>query len=254
VVLPAGTHLLPTGKKEGLWLEVTVVDQPGAAGWISAKAVKLDDEPIAALDKQAFAADCSFQASIFGVSAHYIAAVATLRTDVKEVSGPDGTGPLAFTGAEWALNATQPAFKLEAAALIGSWRTQVAVFAIMTRLAQQRLVAVLGTQPTVAELHLSQLVGSQAAGAALRDKSAKIADIVAKIDAGEAKGEGIDLSNLGKRDARLIGNGTVQETLDAISKALNAALETAKPFIRKAGAQAVANANAALSPEGPVTP
>ncbi|MGN6487024.1 MAG: hypothetical protein ACTHLT_04290 [Devosia sp.] len=249
-VLPPGTRLNP-GARHGPWLEVTVVDPPGTTGWLSAEAVKQDADTIGPLDKQAFADVCNFQGSVFGVSAHYLAAVATLRTNVTDETAPEASGPFAFTKAEWDLNSNQPAFQLDAAGAIGSWRVQVAVFAIMTRLAQQRLAALLGSQPNAAELYLSQLIGSKAAAAALQDKAAGIAAMVGGLDAAALRAEGIDAASLGNRDAKLLGAGTVEGALNAITEALDAALTASRPFVVKAGDQPLADAAVTLAADGP---
>jgi hypothetical protein len=249
-VLPPGTRLT-AGAQQGLWLEVTLVDPPGTHGWVSAEAVKLDADVLGPLDKQAFADACHFQGSVFGVSGHYLAAIATLRTNVRDDVTADATGPYAFTQAEWDLNAVQPAFQLDATGAIGSWRVQVAVFAIMMRLAQQRLAALLGSQPNATELYLSQLLGSKAAAAALQDKAAGMAAIVAGLDPAALRGEGIDAASLGKRDAGLLGTGSVADACKALAAALDAALAASRPFAIKAGDQPV-DAATALAAEGAV--
>lgn len=253
--VPGGTRLT-IGKTKGAWLEVTLVDLPGAPiGWLSAAAVDQAADTLGPLDKQVFALGCHWQAAIFGVSAHYLAAIATLRTNITDGSHDANTiGPFALTADEWTLNGTQPQFQLEApATAIGSWSLQIAVFAIMARLAQQRFAALLGSQPTATELYFSQLVGSKAAVAALQNKQAMIADIVAALDPASAKGDGIDIANLGGRDAKLLGAGTVDDALKAIAEALKSALGAAKSFVMAAGDQLIKETGAGLLADGAVS-
>lgn len=256
VMQVAGGTRLIVGKTKGAWLEVTLPDQARTpTGWVSAAAVDQTKDTLGPLDKQTFALGCHWQAAIFGVSAHYLAAVATLRTNVTAGSHDAGTvGPYAFTAEEWMLNGTQPQFQLAApAASVGSWSLQVAVFAVMSRLAQQRFAALMGTQPTATELYFSQLVGSKAAVAALQNRQANIADIIAAIDPASAKGDGIDIANTQARDAKLLGAGTVDATLKAISKALKDALEISKSFVLAAGDQIIEETGAGLLAEGTVS-
>lgn len=253
--VPAGTRVA-VGAAQGEWIEITLVDDPNQPkGWVTAISVDLTADTLGSLDKQVFALRCHWHASIFGVSAHYIAAIATLRTDVTDGPGQGGAiGPFAFTPAEWALNATQPQFQLAApAASINSWSLQIAVFAIMARLAQQRLAALLGSQPTATELYFSQLVGSKAAVLALQDRKAKVADIIAAIDPAAAGADGVDIANRATRDAELLGTGSVEAALKAISAALMVALEASKSFVAAAGDQVLAATGAALQPAGAVS-
>lgn len=253
--VPGGTRVT-VGNTHSAWLEVTLIDLPGTPkGWVSAAAVDQAADTLGPLDKQLFALECHWQALLFGVSAHYIAAVAALRTNITDgASAGGGTGPYAFSPGEWALSSKQPQFMLDATPqAIGSWSLQVAVFAITARLAQQRFAALLGSQPTAAELYFSQLVGSKAAVAALQDRKAKLADIVSAIDLASANGDGIDVANLATRDAALLGTGSVEAALKAISTALTAALEATKPFVLTAGDQLIDDTATAMLPDGAVS-
>ncbi|MBN9315490.1 MAG: hypothetical protein J0I99_07130 [Devosia sp.] len=251
MTVPAGTRV-GLGVQKGIWIEVTLVDDPNQPkGWVSVEAVDQTSDTLGPLDKQVFALECHFQASVYGISGHYLAAVAALRTDIADRQGGAAIGPYAFSEKEWALNSRQPQFQLDApAAAITSWRLQVAVFAIMTRLAQLRLAGLLGTQPQASELYLSQLIGSKAAAAALQDPKAVMASI--PIDAAAAAGDGIDVANTTDRDAGLLGAGTVEAVLAAIGTALGKALDSVREFAIKAGDQPIVAAGAGLLPDGTV--
>jgi hypothetical protein len=249
MTVPAGTRVT-VGAQQGIWVEVTLVDQPNETkGWVSVEAVDQAADTLGPLDKQVFALECHFQASVFGISGHYLAAVAALRTNVSDVQAGDAIGPYAFTAQEWTLNCKQPQFQLDAPdTAIGSWRLQIAVFAIMTRLAQLRLASLMGTQPQAAELYLSQLIGSKATAAALQDPKAKLASIA--VDPISAAGDGIDMANVAGRDATLLDAGTVEAVLGAIGTDLSKALDSVREFAIKAGDQPISAAGSGLLPDG----
>ncbi|MBK8086045.1 MAG: hypothetical protein IPK28_20670 [Devosia sp.] len=251
--VPGGTRVT-VGATLGAWIEVTLVDHPDQPkGWVSAAAVDLAADTLGPLDKQVFALESHWHAAIFGVSAHYLAAIAALRSNMIDGVGDDGTtGPYRFTAAEWTANATQPQFQLAApAAAIGSWSLQVAVFAIMARLMQVRVASLLGSQPTATEQYFAQMVGSRALVAGLQDRAQPVADLVAAIDGAAALAEGIDVANLTGRDARLLGTGSVGDALTSISAALTAAFAETREAMLKAGDQLIADGSTVLAPAGP---
>lgn len=249
MTVPAGTRVT-VGAQKGIWLEVTLLDDPNKPkGWVSVEAVDQASDTLGPLDKQVFALECHFQASVFGISGHYLAAVAALRTNISDVQTGAAIGPFAFSEKEWGLNGKQPQFQLDApATAITSWRLQVAVFAVMTRLAQLRLAALLGTQPQAAELYLSQLIGSKAAAAALQDGTVALASIA--IDETSAAGDGIDTANIKGRDAALLGTGTVEAAIGAITTELSKALDSVREFAIKSGDQPITATGAGLLPDG----
>ncbi len=251
--VPGGTRV-QVGATQGAWIEVTLADHPDQPrGWVSAAAVDLAADTLGPLDKQVFALECHWQAAIFGVSGHYLAGIAALRSNIVDGTGGGGTvGPYRFSPAEWTANASQPQFQLAApATAIGSWSLQVAVFAIMTRLMQLRVAALFGSQPTATELCLAQMVGSRSVAAALQDTAQPVAGLVAAIDPVSVLAEGIDVANLTGRDARLLGTGTVADALATISAALAAALAETREAMLKAGDQLISDGGTVLALAGP---
>ena len=251
--VPGGTRVA-VGATQGAWIEVTLVDHPGQPkGWVSAAAVDLAADTLGPLDKQVFALECHWQASIFGVSGHYLAAIAALRSNIVDGTGTDGTvGPYRFSPIEWMANATQPQFQLAApAAAIGSWSLQVAVFAIMARLMQVRVASLLGSQPTATELCFAQMVGSRSLAAGLQNTAQPVAALIGAIDGATALAEGIDVANLTGRDAGILGIGSVADALTSISAALTAALAETREAMLKAGDQLIAGGGTVLAPAGP---
>lgn len=254
-LVPGGTRVT-VGPVQGAWIEITLVDLPGPPrGWVSVAAVDQTTDTLGPLDKQVFALECHCRPRSSASARTIWPLIAALRTNMTDGPGQGGAvGPYAFTAAEWALNATQPQFQLAAPATsINSWTLQIAVFAIMMRLAQQRLAALLGSQPTATELYFSQLIGSKAAVTALQDRTLPMASILAAIDPASAAADGIDVANLGARDAALLGAGTVADALRAISEALKAALELTKAVALAAGDQLLAQTGAALQASGTVS-
>jgi hypothetical protein len=250
----AGTKVT-VGQKQSGWTNVTLLDQASAPnGWVSTASVDETADVLGPLDKTIFALECHRQALIFGTSAHYLMAVATLRTNVDDGVSALGKGPYAFSDKEWTLNGKQPLFSLDAvAADIGSWRLQIAVFAIMARLMQQKLAALLGASPTATQLYLAQFLGSTAAAAAIKADGTKVADILAALDQTAAEADGIDVVDIDKRHGAILGTGSVKDGLAAISAALKTALDVSKTFIQTAGDQLLASTTEAIVATGTIT-
>jgi len=244
-----GGTRVSVGTVQGEWVQITLVDEPGApTGWVIAKAVDLTTDIPGTLDKLVFARQCHLQALIDHVSAHYLAAVATLRSDMMAMIGPSGSGPYAFTAAEWALNGQPPPVGATAAS-IGSWSLQISVFAMMTRSTQLAFVQALGRQPTATELYFAQLVGATAAVAAIPAPTTAMSAVLAGVTAAQAQADRIDptcLTGTG-RDARLLGTGTVADALQAISVELQKALDACRTFVSSAGDALIAQDRALLA-------
>jgi hypothetical protein len=243
------------GRKQAGWTEVTLIDTDGTPkGWVGSVAVNETADVLGPLDKTLFALACHRQALIFGTSAHYIAAVAALRTDITDGKHDAGIGPYALSAAEWKLNANQPQWSLAAPdEAIESWRLQVAVFAIMARLSQQRLAALLGSEPNPVELYLAQLLGTRAAAAALQDKTKQIAALVSAVEPAEAAADGVDLADFAARHGKLLGAGTVEAGLQTLEAALGKAITDTRSFVKLAGDQLLASTVVPLAPSGTVS-
>ncbi len=250
---PAGSRV-EVGQKQAGWTEVKLIDVEAApTGWVGSVSVDEAADTLGPLDKVIFAVECHRQALIFGASAHYLAAVATLRTDTTDGDHATGIGPFALVPREWQLNATQPQWSLDAPAdTIKSWRLQVAVFAIMARLTQQRLAALLGSEPTPVELYLAQLIGTKAAVIALKDQTQAVPAFVPTLDGVAAEADGVDIANLMARHGSLLGAGTIEAGLAALGTALDKAIADSKSFVKTAGDQILASAATALAPSGAV--
>lgn len=249
---------------QGDWVQVTLVDLPDTpTGWVTASSVDLSTDIPGVLDKQIFAHQCHLQALIFGVNAHYLAAVATMRTNVVAGLSGGATGPYAFTATEWTLNGNQPQFGLNAtAASIGSWSLQVAVFAIMMRKTQLAIAQSLGRQPTAAELYFAQLIGAAAGAATIQAPASPMAAVLNGIIGATAQAEGLDPACFTGRDTKYLGAADAVGALGAIATDLQAALDACRTFVSRAGDELIsqsqvlkaAGAPSGINFESPVIP
>lgn len=239
--------ILDDGRKPYTKVRLIDVDHT-PEGWVTDAAINRTDGPVGVLDKTAFAEACMVEAATFDTSAHYLMAAASIRSGVTD--GPSdgglGTGPFALTKTEWSLFATQASVPLNfQPGDIDSWEAQCTVFALMTTGVQKRLAAKLGSQPNSVELYLAQMLGIDAALAALKDSSADIASIVGAVAPDILAAEGIDPGEIATRH-RALFKMKAAATIRAIEKQMEVHLAAAAPFIKKVGADAVASAGTAL--------
>ena len=115
----------------------TLPNQP--VGFVTLAAVDPDsDATLGPLDKLLFAKRCAEEESLYGVSAHYLMSIAELRTNVtdgRSANGSGDVGPFSLSQSEWKAFSALPEFQLDyEPSDITFWRSQCAVFAVMTYL------------------------------------------------------------------------------------------------------------------------
>jgi hypothetical protein len=163
----------------GKWTKVKLVaavDTP--EGWVSADAVDAAGVPPAGpIDKALFAKECWRQALYTGTNAHYLAAVAELRSHIRTGTNAGKTAPFDITQTEWDTTIKDKEFELDfLAGDIDNWRLQCAAFAVMTLRTLEGLMAGPNKdkRPSAIDLYVAQL-GSPAPDAAAR------ADLLQKL-------------------------------------------------------------------------
>jgi hypothetical protein len=172
----------------GSWTKVRLIAAIGAPeGWVSADAVDaagvLPDGPI---DKALFAKECWRQALYTGTNAHYLAAVAELRSHIRTGSSAGKTFPFGITQAEWDDTLKDKEFVLDfLPGDIDNWRLQCAVFAVMALRTLEALMvgANKDKRPSAIDLYIAQL-GSPLPNAAAR--TALLSDLKDALDATRA--------------------------------------------------------------------
>jgi hypothetical protein len=238
------------------WTKIRLLDLPDKPeGFVSADAVDKTATSLGPMDKAAFARECCRHGFMFGVSPHYVMCIAQLRTNITDGPNANGVdiGPLALSPIEWAAFSQLPEFGMNLVpADINSWRLQCLVFALMTRLAQQKLATLLGDQPTPVELYLAQILGAKGAMAAVSNKQLAMSAIVSGISAADVAGEGIDQTRIATRYASLVGTLTAEQAAEKLAVDLQKALDLTRQFIADAGGQLLASAKELLSgaPDG----
>jgi len=104
-----------------------------------------------------FAKECVRQGVFSGANPHYLLGVAQLRSKITADTVGDRVGPFRLTQAEWDLHSTNSAFSLDFLSVdINKPMAQIAVFAVMARLAFDAFESASGRNPSAKELYLKQ--------------------------------------------------------------------------------------------------
>ena len=194
------------------------------------------DEIGGPLDKLVFAESCVRKAVSWGTSAHYLMAVAEMRTNVTDGPNKNGkdVGPFALSLSEWTFYIGLQDYDLGMTADdIVNWRSQCSVFAVMILTAQQNIANLIGSQPTFSQLYLAQILGSKAMAAAISNPGQAISEVVASSPPDGFKSEGVDQTQIVERYTDLLKDATGQVVLQRIDSALQQALDATNPFITK---------------------
>lgn len=114
---------------------------------------------MAGINPEIFANSCVTDAAMFGANAHYVMAVAMLRSQLKDDTKNGKVGPYAWTQAEWDANPDRQNPALGSPfepGEISDWRAQVSVFALMTVRQFTALQLKLGQNPSALQLYQAQ--------------------------------------------------------------------------------------------------
>jgi len=164
VIAGIGAKVQVLEEKDGMTKVKLLATAGTPEGWVSSDAVdKAGEIPVEPIDKIAFAKECWRQALYTGANAHYLAAVAEVRSKTKTGKVDGKTGPFNFTDAEWDANRKNPgttdpglAFEFEVGD-IDSWRMQCAVFALMAANKTDELTKAAGDKrPSAVDLLIAQ--------------------------------------------------------------------------------------------------
>lgn len=142
-----------------------------------------------AIDKVLFATFCLRQANFCGVSAHYLVAIAQLRSQINDDNVSNGIGPFRFTQGEWNQNLSNPEFDVVFEPEdINNWRMQCSVFARMVHGVLEALrTQNAGQVPSALDLYVAQLAARGTPVTSVAAKDALAADLeVALRDTREA--------------------------------------------------------------------
>jgi hypothetical protein len=227
------------------WTNVKLVSALGQpAGWVSSSAVDKVATTAGAIDKAAFARECWRQALMFGVNAHYLAAVGELRSRVTDQQGSE-VGPFGLIQAEWDKYRSDVEFGLDLAPQdISFWRMQCAVFALMVYRTLQDLMSQMGGKlPSALELYVAQLTGPAAAV----DMSNHPGDTVEAV-LKRAQDEDLPSGRYAPFLTTLGTPATGQTALQQIKNQFQTALDAMRPLVLEAGAEVIDEPEAATTP------
>jgi hypothetical protein len=215
-------------------------------GFVALAAVDLDaNATLAPLDWVLFAKRCAEEEGLYGVSAHYLMSVAQLRTNVTDASANTGgdVGPFSLSQGEWKSFSALPDFQLDyAPSDINLWRSQCAVFAVMTYLTQNKLAGLLAAQPNPSELYFAQLVGAKAAVSGFRSQDRNLSDLINSTAPADFEADGIDSTRIITRAPQLLtGTASVKDTMNLIDSAFQKALDNTRQSLVGIGAQVISD-------------
>lgn len=241
------------------WMKIELLDSdldPKPKGWVSSQAVDPNADDLGPLDRKLFAAECVFQAKSFGSQAHYLMAVADMRTNVTDGANANGIdqGPFALSPIEWRLFGNLPEFEMNiSASAIGNWTAQCLVFAAASAVMQRRVATLLGQQPSPALLALAQMIGSHAAVASTKAPDRPISDILTGVSSRDFAADAIEPARLPARYKEFLDGKTGAEAMEAIASVLQESLDETRPLIEEAGAAFTAFADELLQQIRPAT-
>lgn len=213
-------------------------------GWVAADSVNQQDS-LTSIDKDRFAKECWRSAIDFGANAHYLAAVATLRSDITDGSIGTEIGPFRLLATEWAAGwgAAELELTLEPE-LIFDWRMQCAAFAVMAFRTITKLEAKLGRRPSSAELLLAQMAGTGVVVALELQSNVSLLALITQ----QAEGDlplGQNRADILNRFAKWFKAGeeavTGKVALGQVGADLQTAIDNTRLLVESTGAGVIAN-------------
>lgn len=111
-----------------------------------------------ALDRPKFAEECLKQAKFFGAHAHYMLAVAQLRSGIDDAAKDPLFGPFQLKQEQWNKQRFDPDLKFEASD-INIWQKQCALFACWTHKVHSALATANGEDPAAEDIYKFQWPG-----------------------------------------------------------------------------------------------
>lgn len=244
VIVPAGKKVEIIDRSDSSFVRVKFTD--GGVdhdGWVPALTVDPESDGIGGpLDKLVFAEACVRRAVSWGTSAHYLMAVAEMRTHITDGPNANGVdvGPFALSPFEWNFYTTLSDYDLGMAASdIINWRSQCSVFAVITLVIQQNLATLISSQPTFSQLCLAQMLGTKATASAIANPAQKVSDLIGATGPDDFKNEGIEAGRILDRFPSL-KDATADVVLQGIDGTLQQALDATNPFIVKIAGDTVA--------------
>jgi hypothetical protein len=210
-------------------------------GWLPKSAIGDFDPPDAPVKRDEFIEECAHQEQVFGVSGHYIAAVALLRSDITNNTTAQGEfgeiGLFRLTAAEWVADwdsETKFGFKFKPAD-INDWRNQSTLFALMARRALDDCEAAAHTRPNSIELLLAQLIGGKATASLKATPTTSVAAALTGVSEKDLPKGGLTRDQLMNRYSSFLKDGanalTGAQAFARIQSALLAALTTTAAII-----------------------
>jgi hypothetical protein len=236
------------------WTKVKLIsafEQP--EGWVSTSAVDKTATTAGSIDKAAFARECWRQALMFGVNAHYLAAVGELRSRVTDQQGSE-VGPFGLIQAEWDKYRSDDESGLDLLPQdISFWRMQCAVFALMVHRTLQDLMPLMdGKLPSALELCIAQMIGPAAAVDMSNRPGDTVDAVLKRARDGDLPSGGLSRDELIRRYAPLLTTAgapaTGQMALQQIKNQFQTALDAMRPLVLQAGAEVLDEPDAATTP------
>jgi len=164
-IAPGGAKVEILGTQDvagaGSWTHIRLIAAIGTPdGWVSSDAIDGDGAmPAAPIDKAMFAKECWRQSLYTGTNAHYLTAIAELRSHIRTGSNEGKTAPFNLTADDWSTAIKNKKFQLDfLPGDIDNWRLQCAAFAVLAAEALDEFVQDnKGKRPSTIDLYIVQL-------------------------------------------------------------------------------------------------
>jgi len=228
-------------KEEQAWAQVELV-ATGLKGWVPKETIG-DTSPVPPetdIDPPTFFRMCWLKALNSEVFPDYLAAVAKIRSGIKNDTQDNQIGPFRCQKAEWYAARKDESLKLAdlSASDVRRWDYQCAAFAALTAqsFAALQTPAVLGRASSAHELYLAQLIGAKAAGAAIKTPANTIKAALDGVQDADLPAGGLVRDQIMSRYAKYLQD-TGQVALDRIATDLQAAIDAEKDGIKEAGTE-----------------
>ncbi len=239
------------GGKES-WTKIQLLDAEGVPeGWVRSSNIDLTGvAPDGPIDIHEFAQQCWWERLISDVNPYYLVAVAELRSQLSGGRDADYIGPFRLIQTEWNAGRIDAQFGVGVYRErdIADWRMQCVMFGLMALRAENLLTSALTRQPSWDELYLAQLIGPQAAAAAIKSPNDTVEKAFANVQAADFPPGGLTRDQLLHRYAKFLRDPGPpitaikgQVALDRITHDLQTALDTVGAAVDEVGIEFLGN-------------
>ena len=176
-----------------------------------------------------------------------IAELRTNVTDGRSANGSGDVGPFSLSQSEWKAFSALPEFQLDyEPSDITFWRSQCAVFAVMTYLTQNKLAGLLLPSQRRRNLFLAAC-GSKAAVVGLHKPGQLLSDLINSTPPADFSSNGVDPKQIIARSPQVLtDNVSIADTMDLVGSELQKSIDNTRQFMVQIGAQSISQSTSTI--------